>query len=143
MFRQTLAYSSTVLFRSFSEYTSRRLQRLGLSRGMLFLVIYVGKHPGCTQSELTEALGLDWGYGQRSILKLVEDGFLSREKRGRAYHLDLMEKGREAFDVGHQVFFDWDREVLACLDPSEHAQMLALLEKVTQKEDNKRRCTKP
>ena len=110
MFRQTVAYSTTVLFRDFSEYTSRQLQKLGLNRGMLFLVIYVGKHPGCSQSELTEALGLDWGYGQRSILKLVEDGFLLREKRGRAYHLDLSEKGQEAFAIGHQVFFDWDQE---------------------------------
>ena len=31
--------------------------------------------------------------------KLVEDGFLTREKSGRAYHLDLSEKGREAFAV--------------------------------------------
>lgn len=143
MFRQTLAYSSTILFRDFSEYTSRRLQTLGLTRGMLFLVIYVGKHPGCTQSELTEALGLDWGYGQRSILKLVEDGFLLREKRGRAYHLDLSEQGRQAFAIGHQVFFDWDKEMLTCLDEAEQAQLLALLEKITQKAAGKRRCTKP
>lgn len=143
MFRQTAAYSTTVLFRDFSEYTSRQLQKLGLNRGMLFLVIYVGKHPGCSQSELTEALGLDWGYGQRSILKLVEDGFLLREKRGRAYHLDLSEKGQEAFAIGHQVFFDWDQENLSCLDETEQTQLLALLEKITQKVAGKRRCTKP
>lgn len=143
MFRQTVAYSTTVLFRDFSEYTSRQLQKLGLNRGMLFLVIYVGKHPGCSQSELTEALGLDWGYGQRSILKLVEDGFLLREKRGRAYHLDLSEKGQEAFAIGYQVFFDWDQENLSCLDETEQTQLLALLEKITQKVAGKRRCTKP
>lgn len=143
MFRQTLAYSTTVLFRSFSEYTSRQLQRLGLNRGMLFLVIYVGKHPGCTQAELTEALGLDWGYGQRSILKLVEDGFLLREKQGRAYHLTLQEKGREAFEVGHQVFFDWDEEVLAGLEDTERAQLLALLQKITRRQAEPSRCPTP
>ena len=115
MFRQTVAYSTTVLFRDFSDFTSRQLQQLGLNRGMLFLILYVGKHPGCSQAELTEALGLDWGYGQRSILKLVEDGFLLCEKHGRAYHLDLSKKGQEAFAVSHQVFFDWDQENLTVI----------------------------
>ena len=142
MFRQTVAYSTTVLFRDFSDFTSRQLQQLGLNRGMLFLILYVGKHPGCSQAELTEALGLDWGYGQRSILKLVEDGFLLREKHGRAYHLDLSKKGQEAFAVSHQMFFDWDQENLCCLDAAEQAQLLALLEKLTRKIADKRSCTK-
>ena len=142
MFRQTVAYSTTVLFRDFSDFTSRQLQQLGLNRGMLFLILYVGKHPECSQAELTEALGLDWGYGQRSILKLVEDGFLLREKHGRAYHLDLSKKGQEAIAVSHQVFFDWDQENLCCLDAAEQAQLLALLEKLTRKIADKSSCTK-
>ena len=54
---QTLAYYATVFHRSFTAYTTQRLQQLGLSFGSLFPVIYVGKHPGCTQAELTAALG--------------------------------------------------------------------------------------
>ena len=57
---QTLAYYATVFHRSFVGYTTERLQTLGLSFGSLFPVIYVGKHPGCTQAELTAALHLDW-----------------------------------------------------------------------------------
>ena len=93
----TLAYYTTVFYRSFVAYTSTRLQQLGLNFGSLFLVIYVGKHSGCSQAELTEALGLDWGYSQRSITRLVEDGFLIREKVGRAYRLTLSSKGQQAF----------------------------------------------
>ncbi len=115
----TLSYRCTILYRSFSSYTSQRLAQLGLNYGVLFLLIYVGKHPGCTQAQLTAALELDWGYGQRSILKLVEDGFLLREKRGRAYHLDLSEKGQQAFAVSHQVFFDWDQQMLERLNSQE------------------------
>ena len=132
---QTFAYYATVFHRSFAAYTSARLQALGLSFGTLFPVIYVGKHTGCTQAELTAALGLDWGYSQRSVTRLVEEGFLLREKAGRAYHLDLSEKGREAFAVSHQVFADWDRETLAALDDAEREQLLFLLAKVTRKEE--------
>lgn len=138
----TLAYYAIVFHRSFTAYTTQQLQQLGLNFGSLFSVIYVGKHPGCTQAELTAALGLDWGYSQRSITKLVEDGFLAREKSGRAYHLDLSPKGQQAFQVSHQVFFDWDKEVLAALDPEEREQLLALLAKAMKKEASST-CTIP
>lgn len=131
---QTLAYYATVFHRSFTAYTTQQLQKLGLNFGSLFPVIYVGKHPGCTQAELTAALGLDWGYSQRSITKLVEEGFLTREKSGRAYHLDLSPKGQQAFQVSHQVFFDWDRQALATLNEEEQKQLFALLAKATKKE---------
>lgn len=128
----TVAYQSTLLYRDFSAFTSQRLAQLGLHYGVLFLVIYVGKHPGCTQAQLTKALGLDWGYSQRSILKLVEDGFLLRSKQGRAYRLDLSEKGLCAFAVSHQVFGDWDRQALEILDSEEQRQLCRLLRKITE-----------
>lgn len=139
---QTQAYYATVFHRSFVAYTTARLQKLGLNFGSMFPVIYVGKHPGCTQAELTAALHLDWGYSQRCITKLVEDGFLTREKAGRAYHLDLSEKGKEAFAVSHQVFFDWDSDTLNSLDESERKQLFSILTKVIQKEADST-CTKP
>ena len=139
---QTLAYYATVFHRGFTAYTSRRLQQLGLNFGSLFPVLYVGKHPGCTQAELTEALDLDWGYSQRCITRLVEDGFLTREKSGRSYHLDLSPEGQEAFQVSHQVFFDWDQQALAALNEEEQKQLFALLAKVSRKEENIP-CMKP
>lgn len=77
---QTLAYYATAFHRSFVNYTTAKLQTLGLNFGSLFLVIFVGKHPGCTQTQLTSDLNLDWGYSQRSVTRLVEEGFLTREK---------------------------------------------------------------
>lgn len=126
---QTLAYYATVFHRSLLAYTTERLQSLGLNFSSLFPVVYVGKHPGCTQAELTAALHLDWGYSQRCITKLVENGFLTREKNGRAYHLNLSAKGHEAFAVSRRVFFDWDRLALTGLTEEERHQLLALLAK--------------
>lgn len=140
--QETLAYYATALHRDFTAYTTARLQALGLSFGSLFLVIYVGKHPGCSQAELTAALGLDWGYSQRSVKRLAQEGFLTREKTDRTYRLDLSGKGREAFAVSHQVFFDWDREAMAALDPAEREQLLALLAKAAGKE-RRSPCTRP
>ena len=136
---QTLAYYATAFHRSFVNYTTAKLQTLGLNFGSLFLVIYVGKHPGCTQ---TSDLNLDWGYSQRSVTRLVEEGFLTREKSGRCYHLNLSDKGQQAFEVSHQVFFDWDEQVLSALSLQEREQLFTLLAKAAQKEVDSI-CTKP
>lgn len=138
----TLAFHATILYRSFSAYTGRVLDTLGLSQGLLYPILYVGRHPGCTQAELTEALGLDWGYCQRSVLRLAEDGFLVREKQGRAYRLSLSDKGAQAFEASHQVFFDWDVQTLDGLTEAERAQLLQLLGKIKPKEANTKLCTR-
>lgn len=126
----TLAYHTSVLYRDFTGYTSEKLEKLGLHFGLLFFLIYVGKHPGTTPSDLTAALRQDWGHSQRCITRLVDSGFLTREKVGRRYQLDLTEKGREAFAVSHQVFFDWDEQRLAALSEQERATLLTLLAKL-------------
>ena len=87
-------------------------------------------------------LNLDWGYSQRSVTKLVEEGFLTREKSGRCYHLNLSDKGQQAFEVSHQVFFDWDEQVLSALSLQEREQLFTLLAKAAQKEVDSI-CTKP
>lgn len=129
----TLAYYSSVLYRDFTAYTSEKLEKLGLHFGLLFFLIYVGKHPGATPSDLTQTLRLDWGHSQRCITKLVETGFLTKEKVGRCYQLHLTEKGQEAFEVSHQVFFDWDSQRLTSLTEEEHQTLLALLHKVARR----------
>ena len=65
----TVSSCILTLHRRFAAYTTQRLQELGLSFGMMYFIIYVGKHPGCTPSELTQRLHLDWGHSQRSLTK--------------------------------------------------------------------------
>ena len=128
----TLAYYTSVLYRDFTAYTSEKLEKMGLHFGLLFFLIYVGKHPGATPSDLTQNLHLDWGHSQRCITKLVDSGFLTKEKVGRRYQLHLTDKGQEAFAVSHQVFFDWDSQRLAVLNEEERQTLFALLQKVAR-----------
>ena len=79
----TLSYYTTELYKEFAAYTTEKLHELGLNFGQMYFIIYVGKHPECTPSELPSALKLDWGHSQRSVAKLAEDGFLIKEKKIR------------------------------------------------------------
>ena len=136
MYHKTLSYYATLLYRNFSAFTSDRLQQFGLNYGLLFFIVYIGKKPNCTPSELKKELALDWGHSQRCITRLVSDGFITKEKAGRHYLLNLTERGQEAFDAAHQVFFDWDNAFMTNLTAKEKEQLLTLLEKATERESH-------
>ena len=116
----TVSSCILTLHREFAAYTTQRLQELGLSFGLIYFVIYVGKHPDCTPSELTKDLHLDWGHSERSLNKLAEDGILTK-------------RGENAFVICHQVFIDWDAQSLGGLTAQERQQLLTLLQKTVQK----------
>ena len=134
--KETLAFQITILYRDFLSYTTDELKKLGLNFGQMPLILYIGKHPDCTQAELTKALKLDWGYSQRSVAKLAESGFLKkepdREKSGN--HLKLTETGLEAFQVCHRVFGFWDETHMLRLTAEEKETLLLLLRKMTAEE---------
>lgn len=132
MYQKAISYFITLLYRSFSDYSSEKLQQVGLNFGLLFFIVYIGKCPGCTPSELTKALSLDWGHSQRCITRLVEDGFITKEKSGRHYILNLTQRGQQAFSTAHHVFFGWDDAFMAGLQPEEKSQLLALLNKAAK-----------
>lgn len=122
-----------MLYLSFAGFTGDKLQEVGLNFGLLFFIVYIGKRPNCTPSELTKELSLDWGHSQRCINRLVDDGLITKEKNGRHYMLNLTERGQQAFTIAHQAFFDWDAAFMTGLTPKEKAQLLALLEKAAER----------
>lgn len=133
MERTTVSSCILTLYRAFAAYTSQYLQEQGMRFGLMYFVIYVGKHPDCTPSELTKDLHLDWGHSQRSLDKLAGDGFLTKEKVGRSYRLKLTQQGEAAFVACHRVFTDWDAQNLDGLTAQERQQLLTLLQKAVQK----------
>lgn len=132
----TLSYYSTLFYREFSAYTAARLKELGVSYGSLYFILYVGAHPGCTQAQLTSALKLDWGHSQRTVGRLKDEGFVTKEASGtdkRSHCLNLTGAGQEAFLVCRQVFEDWDRERLSALSVQEKEMLFGLLEKLERR----------
>ena len=129
--RDTAAFHITALYRDFLSYTEEELKKLGLRFGQMPLILYVGKHPDCTQADLTRDLRLDWGYSQRSVEKLVQNGFMKKEAEKSVNHLRLTEEGDNAFEVCHGVFAAWDLANTDMLTSEEKETLLLLLQKMT------------
>ena len=71
--QSTISFYVMEFYKQFAAYTTQQLQEFGLSFGMMYFVIYVGKHPGCTPAEMTKNLHLDWGHCQRSVITTKVD----------------------------------------------------------------------
>ncbi|WP_346026620.1 bilirubin utilization transcriptional regulator BilQ [Beduinella massiliensis] len=128
--QQTFSYYITVLKKDFDRFCEERLAQIGLTRGLLFFFIYIGKHPGCSPSELCAVLHADSGHTARSVDKLVQSGFVSRtrsETDGRAFSLSLTARGEEAFDSVRRLFAEWDEIVLKDTPDEERKDALRFL----------------
>lgn len=130
---ETLSYFVANLQRDFSHYCDEELKALGLTRGLLFFILYIGRHPDCSPKELTGALRMDAGHANRALAKLEEGGFLlqaANPKDRRAHTLRLTEQGEGAFRVSHELFSRWDDAVLSDLSGGERETLLGLLRKI-------------
>ena len=65
----TFAYLITSLRKDFTEFCNEKLQEMGLTQGLLFFILYAGKHPQCSPKELTEALHMGYGLLRQIIGK--------------------------------------------------------------------------
>lgn len=131
--KETVSYHIMTLYRDFLAYTTEALKDLGIRFGQMPVLLWVGKHPGCSHAELTRGLGLDWGYSQRSITKLAEDGFLRKEfdEAASCNRLTLTDQGQHVFLTCHQVFQSWDRVRTADFSAEETETLLLLLTRLT------------
>ena len=127
--RETIAFHILELYQDFLSYTRRELKKHGMSFGQMPMILYIGKHTGCSQSDLTNNLRMDWGYSQRSVTKLVDNGFIRKEyDEVRSCHsLLLTEKGRVVFESCHKVFYAWDQKMVGCLTTEEKNLLTSLL----------------
>lgn len=110
----TLAYYITILKKDFQNYCLEELKEWGITKGLLFFVIYIGKHPGCLPKEVAQTLRADAGYTTRAIVKLTELGLVRseiHEKDKRQKNLFLTENGEMAFQKILHLFQEWDERV--------------------------------
>lgn len=129
----SLAYQISLLRRSFVRYGNERLQERGLTQGLLYFVLYIGRNPDCAQKELAGALHMDAGHTARCIAKLENEGFVRKlpdERDRRFQRLKLTEKGERVFRLCHTLSSQWDEAAHSALDEQEREQLQTLLGKV-------------
>ena len=92
----SLAYYITALRKDLNAYSDARLKQYGLTDGLFYYIIYIGKNPGCSLSDAAHFLRADNGHVTRCIGKLEQLGYVVRTRDTvdhRHYHLTLTAQG--------------------------------------------------
>ena len=79
----------------------RRVRHFGVTRAQWLVLFHLARRPGCTQSDLAEAMQMQKITVSRHAGRLVRAGWIERRDRaddGRAYHLYLSRKAEPLID---------------------------------------------
>ena len=137
----SFAYYMTLLKRDFVDFCNDKLQSIGLSKGQVLFLIYIGKHPDCSQKELANDLDIDHGHATRTIYKLVENGFITQRRNvedKRAHILSLTDKGTSAFQTSYDLFHEWDALILKDLANEQQTQLIQYMKQLVQTTHDKK-----
>ena len=132
--RLSIAIRLTSLRRNLVSCCTPHLQARGVTPGLLYCVLYVGRHPGCTAGEVARFLQADPGQTTRAMGKLAGEGFVTREtdpKDHRVTRLALTGKGEALFADSRAMLEAWGSEAMAALTEEEVEQLWALLSKMS------------
>ena len=95
----------SVASHAFMELCAARLAPLNLTLSRSLALAYVDAHPGCDQTSLGRAMGMNRGSTMQLVDNLERTGFVRREpgpdRRSNALHLS--KEGRKALDKALKV----------------------------------------
>ena len=138
--KNTMAFYTMHLRDGFTKFCITRLHTIGLSLGQMYFILYIAKHPNCTQKEVINYLKMDSAHVTRTLSKLEKAEFIIQkinENDRRSRILQLTSKGEEAFTMCKTLFIEWDNLILEELDNTEKQLLLNILAKLTSNDGGK------
>ncbi|EHM10620.1 transcriptional regulator [Thermanaerovibrio velox DSM 12556] len=117
---RSLGRRIATLFRRSRLYLDRAFEPLGLGGGLYLYLALISRRDGITQRQMAEELALDEGTVARAVDKLVQEGWLKREKDPRdrrAFRIYLGPKGVERMPSILAGLQSWDERLARGLSP--------------------------
>jgi DNA-binding MarR family transcriptional regulator len=127
---QRVGRDISILARLARGYVDARLAPLGIgfSQAQTLVVLYDGD--GISQHEIGKRLDIDKGTLARTIVRLVEEGYVERlpdSRDERAYRVMLTDKAREQEAPIRAILQDWTDGATADLTDAEYAALAGML----------------
>lgn len=119
--------------RTLKRSIAKKVEKTGVYRSQHRLLMILGKHPDCSQTELAERLEISPAAVAVSLKKLEKSGFISRQCQkndNRVNQVVITEKGWEIIDQSVQYFKEMDKAFLKDFSLEERRQLEAFLERM-------------
>lgn len=124
---------TALLHRHTHVYFDRQLRPYGLTFTHMRMLGFLAHHEGIRQEEIRAFIGADKGGVAHSIKRLVEKGYVVRDKDpndGRAYVINLTDEGRELLSKLAEIAGEWDKQMIAGLSNEEKKLAEGLLKRM-------------
>ena len=116
--------------RTLKRSIAKKVEKTGVYRSQHRLLMILGKHPDCSQTELAERLEISPAAVAVSLKKLEKSGFISRQCQkndNRVNQVVITEKGWTIIDQSVQYFKEMDKAFLKDFSLEELKQLEAFL----------------
>ncbi len=120
---------------SLKRAISRKVKDTGIYRSQHRLLMLLGKHPDCSQTELAEKMDISPAAVAVSLKKLEKGGYINRQSHAednRINHVEVTGKGQEAISVSIQYFKEVESAMLKGFSLEEMERLRNYLERIIQ-----------
>lgn len=111
----------------------KRVTETGVYRSQHQALMFLGKHPECSQAELSEHLKISPAAVAVTLKKLECGGYVKREYckgDSRVKKLSVTEKGKEVINQSIEIFKGVERDIFAGFTEEELNTMAGFLERM-------------
>lgn len=132
-----LPYRLNVLAKRVSKALARQYEdRFGISIPEWRVLAILGREQPLSSNDIVERSQMDKAKVSRAVTALVERNILARATHPqdqRLLRLSFTAEGRALYDRVAPLALEWERELLAGLDPVERAALLALVDRLERR----------
>jgi DNA-binding MarR family transcriptional regulator len=111
----------------------RRLALLGLHLGQELIVVDLHQHPGSTQAELVERIGIEQPTIAKAVRRMERSGFVERtrdESDRRVTRLRLSPRGEQAVELVVAAWYEADESLTKRLSAAKRRRLVELLHEI-------------
>lgn len=131
----TFAGYISELRRDFTEFCDKELSKDNITVGLLYPILYINNHEGCTPKQVANAIDMDTGYLTRILKKLEQLNMITRQSNDedkRSIRLFITDNGKKIFAKSHQLFKQWDEITLNRLTKDETEQLMNIMKRIKE-----------
>jgi len=117
------------------NYMRRIAQSLGIPEPYRLIIMFLHRHPGCTQKEIAEYLCQTGASVSHTVTEMEQNGYIRREtdpQDQRCLRLNLTEQGQAASDKIRDRLHKTDAMITGLITPEKEQEMISLLAKIRE-----------
>jgi len=130
--RPSLIKFTNTLYRITQAYTDEALKKYELSNGTYPFLMKLNEKEGISQNQISKELSVDKAMSARSISRLIELGYITKEHDeldSRAYKLYLTDKARAIIPDIRGIIYNWIDFITEDFEEDEKDQIVKLAER--------------